>query len=346
MTRHLERLIDASTAIRSEPPERIDFLHTIQCQIGIPYKNPGDHVREWDRKQGNASLRIEAGSAIDPQTGEFVKLGLPYGEKPRLVLIHLASEAVRSGNPVVDVEGSMTAFGRSLGLQTNGQQLKSLKDQLARLAAASMRMGVVEEGRAVQVQTHFVSAFDLWFPKQSDQRVLWPSTVRLSEEYFQSLDKHAVPLDHRAVAILASSSMALDVYVWLAQRLHRVPPGRPQMITWAALHDQFGQGFARVRDFRRRFLQTLHHVQAAYPNARLSASEVGLRLENSPPPVPRRYRGVLPGASTPGTKSGHGNMVAPSIATQVPATAEKADAGGGADQPANHLNHAETGTVS
>src|SRR5262249_10923850 len=154
--------------------------------------------------QGIASMRIEAGSALDPSTGEYRKLGLPYGEKPRLVLIHLATEAVRSGSPVVDVEESMTAFARSLGLETNGQQLKALKEQLARLAAATVRMGVVEEGRAVQVNTQFVSAFDLWFPKQADQRVLWPSTVRLSDEYFRSLGQHAVPLDHRAVAALAS----------------------------------------------------------------------------------------------------------------------------------------------
>ncbi|HZU36391.1 MAG TPA: hypothetical protein VFA18_10810, partial [Gemmataceae bacterium] len=87
LTRQQRRLLDASTAIRSDPPDRIDFLHTVQCQCGIPYRNPGDEVREWDRKQGNAALRIEAGSAIDPKTGTFRKLGLPYGEKPRLVLI-------------------------------------------------------------------------------------------------------------------------------------------------------------------------------------------------------------------------------------------------------------------
>src|SRR3984957_11239119 len=160
LTRHKQKLLDASTAIRSEPPDRINFLHAVQCQCGIPYKNPGDEVREWDRKQGNASLRIEAGSAIDPK-GNFVHVGLPYGEKPRLVLIHLASEAVRTGNPVVDVEDTMTSFARSLGLETNGKQLKGLKDQLARLASATIRMGVVEEGRAVQVNTQFVSAFDL-----------------------------------------------------------------------------------------------------------------------------------------------------------------------------------------
>src|SRR5947208_15680734 len=154
LSRKQQQLLDTSVSIRSTPPDRIDFLHSIQCQCGIPYKNPGDGVLEWDRKQGNASLRIEAGSAIDPRTGDFVRLGLPYGEKPRLVLIHLATEAVRTRSPVVDVEESMTAFARSLGLETNGQQLKAPKDQLARLAASTVRMGVVEEGRAIQVQAH------------------------------------------------------------------------------------------------------------------------------------------------------------------------------------------------
>jgi len=288
LTPQQRRLLDTSVAIRSDPPERIDFLHTVQCQIGIPYRNPGDSVREWDRKQGHASLRIEAGSVIDHETGNFVHVGLPYGEKPRLVLIHMATEAVRTGSPVVDVEESMTAFARSLGLETNGQQLKSLKDQLARLAASTVRMGTVEEGRAVQVNTQFVSAFDLWFPRQADQRVLWPSTVRLSEEYFQSLGQHAVPLDHRAVAALASSSMALDIYAWLAQRLHRVPTGKPQFIAWDSMHEQFGQGFARIRDFRRKFLQTLHQVGSAYPAAKLSTDDGGLTLSHSPPPVAPR----------------------------------------------------------
>jgi hypothetical protein len=289
LTPQQRRLLDASTDIRTTPPERIDFLHTVQCQCGIPYKNPGDDVREWDRKQGIASLRIEAGSAIDPRTGNFVKLGLPYGEKPRLVLIYLATEAVRKASPVIDVEDSLTAFARSLGLETNGQQLRFLKEQLARLAAATVRLGVVQEGRAVQVNTQFVTAFDLWFPKKEDgQRLLWPSTVRLSEEYYQSLGQHAVPLDHRAVAALASSAMALDVYVWLAQRLHRVPAGKPQFVAWDSLHQQFGQGFARIRDFRRSFLKALHHIASAYPSARIAADDRGMTLSHSPPPVPPR----------------------------------------------------------
>ena len=51
--------------------------------------------------------------------------------------------------------------------------------------------------------------------------------VRLSQDYFESLQKHAVSLDERAVTALAHSAMGLDVYTWLAQRVHRVPPEKP-----------------------------------------------------------------------------------------------------------------------
>ncbi len=157
--------------------------------------------------------------------------------------------------------------------------------------------------------------------------MLWPATVRLSEEYFQSLGKHAVPLDHRAVAALSSSSMALDVYAWLAQRLHRIPSGKPQQITWVAMYEQFGQGFARLRDFRRNFLQTLHQVQSAYPQARIEADDVGLILSNSPPPVAPRHFGSLPTKKAEVSPQTHGNLVAPHTATNP--TAAKAER----DQP-------------
>ena len=71
--------LDAATAIRSARPDQIDFLHTVQCQCGIPYVNPGDGVREWERKQGLATLRIEAGSAYDPPPGSSSPRGCRTG---------------------------------------------------------------------------------------------------------------------------------------------------------------------------------------------------------------------------------------------------------------------------
>ena len=75
--------------------------------------------------------------------------------------------------------------------------------------------------------------------------MLWPSTVQLSHEFFASLSRHAIPLDNRAVGAIANSPIALDAYVWLAQRLHRVSPDKPQFIGWATVYEQFGQGYNR-----------------------------------------------------------------------------------------------------
>jgi hypothetical protein len=114
--------------------------------------------------------------------------------------------------------------------------MRIIKDQLARLSAAQIRMAVsYAEEHSRQINTHIVSGFDLWFPKDDRQRVLWPSTVCLSHDYFSSLQRHAVPLDERAIAALSHSAMALDAYAWLAQRLHRIDPGKPAFIAWAAL---------------------------------------------------------------------------------------------------------------
>ncbi len=157
-----------------------------------------------------------------------------------------------------------------------------------------MRLAIDQGERTGQVNTQIVGAFDLWFTKDAQQRVLWPSTVRLSTDYFDSLLGHAVPMDERAIASLAHSAQALDTYAWLAQRLHRVPKEAPQFVPWPALQEQFGQGFTRIRDFRRKFLLTLRQVQLAYPEARFAADEGGMTLSHSRPPVAKRLHPLAP----------------------------------------------------
>ena len=139
-----------------------------------------------------------------------------------------------------------------------------------------------------QVNAALVKGLDLWAPRDPRQRVLWPSTVRLSDDYFASIQSHAVPLARPAIRALAHSALALDAYCWLAQRLHRVPIGKPQPVSWSALRDQFGQGFARERDFRRQFRETLRVVLTVYPDARVEDADEGLLLHRSRPPVAPR----------------------------------------------------------
>lgn len=284
-----QRLLNSSTDIGTNPDSHITYQHTVLCQTGLPYKSLGNQ-RVWDKRQGNAVLRISAGEAYHPKTQEFVKLALPYGTKPRLILMHFNAEAIRTQDPEIEVEDSMTAFmKRVLRLDPNGKEIRRMKDQLACISASTIRMATaLSDERAVQVNTQIVTAFDLWFPKDARQRVLWPSTVRLSNDYFDSLAKHAVPLDERAIAALAHSSIALDIYSWLSQRLHRIPLHKPQFITWKAIKEQFGSNYGQMNYFRRDFKNALNQVYTQYRAARLDMDGKGMTLYHSPPPIKGR----------------------------------------------------------
>lgn len=283
--RVLQRVADSPLA-DSQGDESALYQHSVLCQTGLPYRDPGSAVRKWERLNGQVKLRVEAGVAYNGE--DFVQVGLPFGPKPRLALFHLHAEALRTQSPQIELEDSLTAFvKRTLGLDSQGRNIKVVKEQLTRLAAADFRFGMVLEGRPVTLKSTVIEGFDLWTARDPRQRVLWPTTVQFSQRYFQSLMQHAVPLREEAVARLSHSAMALDVYAWLAQRLRRVPP-QGASVSWEALHAQFGLDYTRVRDFRRVFMKVLHQVRAVYPESRFVAADAGMRLNNSPPPVPER----------------------------------------------------------
>jgi hypothetical protein len=285
------RRLESAAAIADDPPEEITFQHTVLCQTSLPYRDPGESTRVWERRQGAVFLSLEAGRLYDRTAQCLVDVGLPHGAKPRLILAHLNREALLHGSPRIEVESSLTAFIKRIvpGRSPNAREIGQFKDHLSRFAAAMVRMAVdLPDDRAYQVDTKIIDFMELWTGKDERQRVLWPAEVELSPRYYASLTKHAVPLDERALRALANSPMALDVYAWLAQRLHRVHQFRPQFIPWASLHLQFGQGFKRLRKFRETFLGVLDTVHAQYRAARVEADERGITLRYSPPPVKGR----------------------------------------------------------
>ncbi|HYQ92656.1 MAG TPA: replication protein RepA [Candidatus Competibacteraceae bacterium] len=283
------RLIDSSVKVAATLPEEILFQHSVFCQTVLPYRDPGPEVRIWEREQGQVSLSLEAGRAKDPQ-GQYVPVGLPYGSAARLMLCHLNTTALQTGTRAVEIDSSMTAFFRRLqGRDCNSRDIQRFKKQLIRLASCIIRFGFDTGPRTVQVDTKIITAFDIGEEYFDGERFLFPQVIQLSADYFESLQTHAVPLDERALASLAHTAMGLDVYTWLAQRLHRVDPQRGQFIPWTALHEQFGQGYKDIRFFRRVFLNVLEMVKLQYPQARVKADKGGLLLGHSPPPVPSRH---------------------------------------------------------
>jgi hypothetical protein len=235
----------------------------------------------------------------DKLTNDLVPVGLPYGPAARLIVCHLNTEALQTRSPVIDVEGSLTAFIRRVTYRLPcGRDFRRFKEQLLRLSGCNITVLYNLESHLIQVNSRFVDAFDLWEERHETERGITPKMIVLSPTYFENLLAHAVPLDERAVAALAHSAMALDIYAWLAQRLHRVDPQRGQVIRWTSLHAQFGQGYKQLKFFRRDFKTALTQVLTQYPAAHVKTDKGGMLLGHSPPPVPSRHVILLPPAKT------------------------------------------------
>ena len=288
------RLIDAAEEIRDAPAGDIAYQHTVLCQTGLPYRQT--ESRTWDARNGRVFLHIKAGEYLDGHTEQWQELPLPFGPKARLVLVHINSEAIRTRSREIDVEDTLTAFVRKLqnGRDPNGDEIRKYNQQIVALSSANIRMAVIDDkasASAFRIPHGDIKISDwheVWQSKNPKQRSFWTNTVHLTDEYFQSLIHHAVPLDQRAVAALAHSAMALDIYAWLAQRLWRISANGPDKVTWVNLHQQFGQNYKLIRQFRSVFLKTLKDVQTQYPDAKLEANEGGLLLKQSNPPVHKK----------------------------------------------------------
>ena len=77
--------------------------------------------------------------------------------------------------------------------------------------------------------------------------------------------------------------MVLDIYIWLAYRLHALRTDVE--VSWPSLYAQFGAGYGRLRDFRAGFMAGLELAVAVYPEARISVDDQGVVLRPSRPAV-------------------------------------------------------------
>jgi len=287
------RLFDNSLDIESDPSGKPVFQHAIFCQTCLPYRKPDPSTRHWERSNGNSKLIVSAGDMYNPKTGKLEPVGLPYGPKARLIQSFFDTEAVKSQSQVINVESSLSAFVRRIDLAKNGRNIKTVREQLQRLTVCRMHIILNKDDYLFQQDQKVVKNFSFWQHTDIDkdkQKELFESTsfekVTLDSDYFNHLLLHAVPLDERALKSLSHNCLALDIYKWLAHRLHRVSDSRGQLVPWVCIKEQFGHGYTgAMSQFRRNFTPTLKTVLTQYPAAKLEVTGGGLKLFNSRPPI-------------------------------------------------------------
>ncbi len=226
----------------------------------------------------------------DPKASEFTRVngkvtttlvstkqtGLPFGVYPRLIVIHLATEAIRQqrrrfpvGRSINELLGRMQ-ISRSGG----GGQSTLARGQLDRLCTTTF------------VTTH-LSNYGGWKVDVAD-RWLEPAegglAVELSERFFEQVTRSAVPLDPVVLRQIRRSPLSIDIYGWLTYRMATLD--RPTAIPWASLERQFGSEYRHPRQFRWMFRKCLGRVLECWPGGPgIEVQEKRVVLTPGPPSV-------------------------------------------------------------
>ncbi len=306
LTRDGARFIEQALAIQdieSRDARSLGYTARIMTIATLPHRaQPGDH---YERTNGGYRLVVQA----------LPGAGLPFGSYPRLLLSWLSTEIVRTKQRELEIGPSMTQFLKGLGLHNSGGRGRAarpddgsrshsagtilrLKRQIVSLFGARFILQNLTNANGESTELLPIGdGMQLWWNAHDSQ--FFPSSVRVSEPFYEHVIRSPVPVDLRALRAIKRSPLALDIYTWLTHRNFVMQNGgrAAARVPWAALQVQFGADYplhSRGRaDFKKAFHLACQRVLSVYPAAQLRDEGDTLTLLQSLPHVrPRRGRSV------------------------------------------------------
>lgn len=295
-----------ATCILEQESNEIGITHSGFCMTALPHRRIADDL-PWVRSNGKLSLLIEPGRrprGKNPRTvSDYELVGVPYGAKARLILLYLQTEALRNNSPIVELGRSMNNWLDRMDISSGGATYREVKNQAERISRCKLTFDYEGPYKGSMANGHrndsiVRNAINL---RASDgQSTLWDETVELSDSFFHLLKDHPVPVWEPAIRAISGKSAAIDIYIWLAYRLHVLE--KPTSVSWPALYEQFGTGRqneddavyrSRLRAFKPEFRKALGFALSVYEDANVAEADdkSGLILHRSRPPVPERLIG-------------------------------------------------------
>jgi hypothetical protein len=294
--RQQRQAVDA-VKIYTTDPSKADLAYIAREFIlcTLPHSDPGDALF-WGRTNGNLTLGIKAG--IDEKTGK--SYGIPYGIIPRLILVWMVTEIVRTKSRRLELGNRLSDFLLTLGLDPSRGGKRSdarrVPQQMEKLFNSTMSFGASfkGEGRSgyarENIQVAPLAVF-WWSDKDPEQAALFGSYIEVSEGFFKAVTKAPHPLDVRVLRHIKDSSLGIDLYTILNREAFRaMKDGKPYFLAWEWLHEQTGNEYKRLCDFRRDALVQVEAIIAVHS---------GLIITQQKPARGRKSGLVISNLSTP-----------------------------------------------
>ena len=291
---------DAVHALHMQPPQphHLAFWPTLFVRVPLPLR------------ASPATRRVSVNGACVSTLCCHGPAGLPYGMLARLIVLFVATEAVRKGVRAVSLGPSLSSFLDALAIARSGGRhgrIRYVYDQIERLAALSLQQQQLAprllpgrapaEKRFEPFSGTIGERFVHWRP--GTRRGLRPSggeppggTLVLAPAFCAGALASTIPLDRRVMCVLRGHPLAFDAYVWATHTAARMARDKSAqtVVAWTQLHAQFGYPTQRVKDFARAFLEALRLVRVAWPLLRYHTLPGRLLFETPYPHVDANMR--------------------------------------------------------
>jgi hypothetical protein len=292
----LKKFIEGASQGWEITSDDITFTSRLFAQVGLPHTNKRTEI--WERRNGQYIFTVRSGLDYQKKIrmdGMRPLIGIPYGRYPRLILSHIIDQALTYKRREIELTHSLAGYLKKLGVSTSGawvntptgKRTRSTREecvmQLRRFISAEYTIRKIHydtNGEMLECDDvrdlKISSRYRLWGPKTNpDQEELWPSFIILTEEFYNEIIEHAVPLYKGALREL-EAAFALDIYMWSTFRaayFEKYDKKECVRIPWAALKNQFGADYKQLKTFRYWFRHYLAEVRTIYPGLRIDDTD-------------------------------------------------------------------------
>ncbi|KXV60563.1 pirin [Acetobacter tropicalis] len=276
--------VEAAHEVMSDEDQAIGIAHAGFAMAALPHKKISESI--WRREGGSIQLLVESG--LDK---ENKAVGVPFGAMARLILLYLQTQAVRTRSREVELGSSMNAWLKAMGVSVGGKTYIAVRDQANRISRCRLTFTRINAGAEIITNGAFVRDAIMPIESENGNRLsFWKEAVRLDEGFYESLIEHPLPLREIAIRQISNKSKAIDIYIWLAYRLHVL--NDPLTLSWNTLKNQFGPEYKELRYFKKDIVTPLKIALSVYPEAKVQMDDkYGIILYPSPPPIPEKRIG-------------------------------------------------------
>jgi hypothetical protein len=203
--------------------------------------------------------------------------GLPYGGVARIIILYVNSMAVKYKSREIDIGGSIRQFANRLGYSSsyipggiNEQVLTQLEKlfHTTYIHSTNVKTVTADNEHIIEKKDTRLHLFDealTWEHIKNDLTTNAVAKVILSEQYFQEIIKHPVPLSLDAIKSMKKSALALDLYAFIAYRANtsKLVPAK-----LSNLQKQFCYDGPTWR-FKEKLERALKLVEKAWPESKV-----------------------------------------------------------------------------